>query len=299
MTVNVSYIGLGSMGIPMVRNLLRNGVNVAVWNRSKDKALVVVNEGAKLLNSPQDAFDHGEIVFSTVANDEAFRAITEAPGGLLENAKPGCIHVSMSTLSPAIIEEFAAKHKAKGMELLSTPVFGRPEGATAATLTIAIAGEHRAKQKVEPLLRFLSKKLHDFGEQPHIANVVKITGNFMILSTVEALAEAYAFAEKNNVPMEALNSLFSESLFPTPSMKTYGRILLERHFTPAGFKLSLGLKDINLFLRQAELVKTPTPIAGILHDRLMAGMASDRGDFDWSAIAITVLEESGLSHAQV
>ncbi len=82
-------------------------------------------------------------------------------------------------------------------------------------------------------------------------------------------------------------------------MKTYGRILLERHFTPAGFKLSLGLKDINLFLHQAELVKTPTPIAGILHDRLMTGMANHRGEFDWSAIAITVLEEAGWSHAMM
>lgn len=295
MTTAVSFIGLGSMGNAMATNLIRNGVQLFVYNRSKEKADGLLNQGAQWLNSPREAFDKAPIVFSMVANDQALQAISDGPEGLLQNPKPGAIHVSMSTVSPALCRKLNAKHQEKGVVYLAAPVFGRPEAAAQQALIICLAGDLAAKQKVEPLLRLLGKKIHDFGEDPSVSSSVKLTGNFLILSMVELLAEAYAFAEKSDVPLETLHTLLTESLLPMPIVKTYGRIILERHFSPAGFKMTLGLKDIDLFLRTADSLRVPSPIAGLLHDRLMTGLANKRDDLDWSAIALTVMEEAGLA----
>lgn len=295
--VSCAFIGLGSMGFPMAQNLLKNGVKLFVYNRSKAKASPLVTQGAELLNSPKEAFERASIVFSMVSNDQALQDITDGNYGLLSHARPDCIHVSMSTISPTLSRSLAAKHEEKGVQYIASPVFGRPDAAQNQKLWICVAGDRTAKQQVIPLLQHLGQKVYDFGEKPEVANAVKLTGNFMILATIELLAEAFAFAEKNDVDLETFYTLITESLFPSPIFQNYGRLILDRNFSPAGFKMSLGLKDIDLFLRTADSLRVPSPIAGLLHDRLMTGLANNREDMDWSAISLTTTEEAGLAHA--
>ncbi len=295
MATSASFMGLGNMGSAMARNLVRNGTQLFVYNRSKNKAEELLQEGALLLHSPKEAFIHAPLAFSMVANDQALREITEGKEGLLENAKPGCIHVSMSTVSPKLSRYLAEKHREKGVEYVAAPVFGRPEAAAQQSLTICMAGSQKGKAKVEPLLRILGKKIYDFGEDSSKANAVKLTGNFFILSLIELMAEAFAFAKKSDIPVDILHACFAESLFPSPTFQNYGNIILHEKFIPAGFKLSLGLKDINLFLDEANTRNVPSPIANLLHERLLTAIANQREDMDWSAIALTAMEEAGIS----
>jgi 3-hydroxyisobutyrate dehydrogenase-like beta-hydroxyacid dehydrogenase len=295
MTTTACFIGLGSMGSNMASNLIKNGVKLYVWNRSKEKAAKLVKEGAQLLDSPRDAFDKSQIIFSMVADDHALQEICDGDNGILKNSKPGSIHVSMSTVSPKISRSLAAKHQEKGVAYVAAPVFGRPDAAEQQNLWICAAGDPKAKEQVKPLLLFMGKKVADFGEDHGNANEVKLTGNFLILSLIESLSEAYAFAEKSGVSLPDLHSFFAETLFPSPVFQNYGRLIIDRRFDPAGFKMQLGLKDIDLLLRSAENIRVPLPIAGLLHDRLLAGLANDRGSMDWSAITITELEEAGLA----
>lgn len=291
------FIGLGQMGNPMASNLLKNGVKLFVYNRTKEKAKNLLQAGAEWLESPRDAFKKANIVFTMVSNDHALAEVTEGPDGLLENAQPGCIHVSMSTILPAFSRTLAEKHKEKGIEYVVATVFGRPDVAAKQALWVCLAGSKDAKQQVTPYLQFMGKKIKDFGEEPSIANSVKITGNFMIMSCIELMAEAYAFAEKSGIPLETLHSFFSEGMFTSPVMQTYGNLIINQNFTPAGFKMTLGLKDLDLFLRTADSLRVPSPIAGILHDRYMTALANNREEMDWSAISITAMEEAGLLYS--
>lgn len=291
MSVNACFIGLGSMGTPIATNLLKNRVNLFVYNRTQEKTTPLVNQGAKLLSHPSKAFEQSSVVFTMVANDHALKEICEE---LLKGAKPGCIHVSMSTVSPKLSQELAAKHSEKGVYYLASPVFGRPEAAAQQKLWICLAGNADAKKQVDPLLHFIGQKVYDFGTEPQAANTVKLIGNFMILSVVEMWAETFSLGEKSGVDSKALLEFFTYTIFPSSVYKIYGKLIQERSFEPAGFKMELGLKDIDLLLRAAEAVRVPLPIAGLLHDRLLSGMANNRSEMDWSAISLTMLEEAGL-----
>jgi 3-hydroxyisobutyrate dehydrogenase-like beta-hydroxyacid dehydrogenase len=297
MNLKASFLGLGHMGMPMAFNLLKNGVDLAAWNRSKEKASPLIEADAKLLEHPCDAFAHAPIVFSMVANDQALYAITEAANGLLESAKPGCIHVSLSTVSPETTRKLTALHNQKGADFLSAPVFGRPDVAAKGALWVCIAGKKEAKIEASPFLKMFGKSIHDFGSIPEAANHVKLTGNFLILSVIELLSEAFAYGEKQGIDPKDLYTLFTETLFPSPVFITYGKLILEQTFSPPGFQLPLGLKDLNLFLHSAEAANIPSPLANLLHDRLITSLAKGRDHLDWSAISLISRENAGLKNA--
>jgi 3-hydroxyisobutyrate dehydrogenase-like beta-hydroxyacid dehydrogenase len=283
MTLKASFIGLGNMGSPMAFNLLKQGVELGVYNRSKEKTAPLVDAGAKLLNHPSDAFKHAPIVFSMVANDNALEEICD---GLLENTSAGCIHVSLSTVAPATTHKLLLKHQEKDVQFIAAPVFGRPDAAAKHELWICMAGDEAAKKKALPLLNMLGKKIYDFGEKPEAASAVKLAGNFMILSVIEMLSEAFAFIQKSDVKPELLHTFLTETIFPSPVFLTYGKLIIQQKFSPAGFKLSLGSKDLNLFLNAAKSLHLSPPFAEELQKLLLTSIKQGKEDLDWSAISL-------------
>ncbi len=294
MTLSAGFIGLGQMGNPMASNLIRHQVEVSVFNRTKQAASGILGKGAKWADSPNALIEKAPVVFSMVANDEALKTITLGEGGLLAKERKGAIHVSMSTVSPDLIAELALLHQKMGITLLSAPVFGRPEAAEAQKLWIALAGDPEAKKRVQPLLLFMGQKIFDFGERPEMANAIKLAGNFMILSQVEMFAEAFAFVEKTGADPRTFFELLSQALFPSTITKGYGERVIKREFEPAGFRMDLGLKDINLLLRAGNAANIPLPLADLLHQRLLSGIAKGRKEMDWSAISLSVFDDAGL-----
>jgi 3-hydroxyisobutyrate dehydrogenase-like beta-hydroxyacid dehydrogenase len=274
--MQVGFIGLGRMGSGMVANLLAAGHTLTVYNRSPAKAEPLIGKGARLAKTPGEAA-RGEVVITTFADDHALEHVVFAHGGILEALAPGAIHLSMSTVSVALAERLAAAHREKGQELVSAPVFGRPEAAASAKLFIVAAGKKEAVASCRPLFDVL----------------VKLSGNFLIASVIEALGEAIALVSKAGIDRAQYVDLLTSTLFGAPVYKTYGALIAEERYHPAGFKAELGFKDIHLALSVAKDLKVPMPLASLISDRFLALLAGGGGALDWSALALLAKRDAG------
>jgi 3-hydroxyisobutyrate dehydrogenase-like beta-hydroxyacid dehydrogenase len=181
-----------------------------------------------------------------------------------------------------------------GQQFVSAPVFGRPDAAEAARLAIVAAGERSAIERCKPLLEAMGPKVLVIGETPSLANTVKLTGNFMIATVLESLSEAIAFARKSEVNPAALLEFLTGTLFNAPVYKTYGGLILEGKYEPAGFVVPLGLKDIRLVLQAADARNVPLPIASVIRDRFLTAIARGHEKSDWSILGQIAAEDAGL-----
>jgi 3-hydroxyisobutyrate dehydrogenase-like beta-hydroxyacid dehydrogenase len=292
---SIAFIGLGAMGTPMARNLLAGGFAVTVFNRSRARGDALLAEGASVAATPAEAVAPGGVVVTMLASDAALEAVTLGQDGFAERLGKGGLHVSMSTVSPETSRRLAREHAERGSLFLAAPVFGRPEAAAAKKLWICRSGSGEAKERARPILEALGQGIHDFGEDPGAANVVKLSGNFLILSAIEALAEALALAEKNGIDRNALAGFFGQTIFSCPIYQNYGRMLAARAYEPAGFKLELGMKDMRLVRSVAEGTTLPMPLADLIHARLLSALARDRGHLDWTAIELSSAEDGGMN----
>ncbi|GAC1349129.1 MAG: NAD(P)-dependent oxidoreductase [Ktedonobacteraceae bacterium] len=295
MSERIGFIGVGNMGQPMAGNLLKAGFELRVYNRNASKAEPLVAQGAQRVSQPRDVVEPGGIVVTMVANDSALESVVSGEGGFLERLGPDGIHLSMSTVSPATARKLADLHAKHGSMYLAAPVFGRPDAAAGGKLWISLAGSQAGKERVKPVLNALGQGVYDFGEDPGAANVVKLTGNFLIAAAMEAMAEAFTLAEKNGIERTKVIEMLGQTSFACPIYQNYGKAIAEERYTPVGFLLSLGLKDVNLVLQTADSARVPMPMASLLHDRFMASVARGRGEMDWSALALAVSEDAGLS----
>ena len=292
---SIGFIGLGKMGSAMAGNLLRAGFTLHVYNRTPEKATALVAQGAKLVRQPCDAAVPGGIVITMLANDRAVEDVIDGDRGFVERLGPEGIHLSMSTVSPRLARRLAEQHGRYGVKYVAAPVFGRPEAAAARKLWICMSGSSMAKQRVCPILDSIGQGTFDFGEEPAAAHVVKLAGNFLLASAIEALAEALVLAEKNGIDRNKLANMLGSTLFACPAYQTYGRTIAQQRFRPAGFTVELGLKDIDLVLQTGADSATPLPLAGLLHDRFLAAVAKGRGELDWSSVWLESAENARLS----
>lgn len=294
MSETVGFIGLGMMGQPMAQNLLKAGYNLRVYNRDTRKTEALVNAGAQRGEQPGDVVEAGGIVITMVANDAALESVALGEHGILNRLGPGGVHISMSTISPALASRMAELHRQRGCAYVAAPVFGRPEAAAAQKLWICVAGDEAAKERVRSILQAMSQGIFDFGSDPAHANLVKICGNFLINSAIEGMAEAMALAEKEGVDRADFVNFFTQTIFACGIYQNYGRMIAEKRYTPVGFQMQLALKDNNLVRDAAEQARVPMPYASLNHDRLMTGIARGRGEMDWTSLAQLVDESAGL-----
>ncbi len=295
MSESIGFIGLGSMGFPIARNLLTSGYRVRVFNRTKAKAMPLVKAGATLVDREEEVFETGGIVFSILSDDDAVRSVTVGNAEFLRRLGPGGVHVSMSTISPATARYLAEQHSKHEVSYLGSPVSGRPDRAAARKLFVLLAGKREAKERVRPLLETIGERIFDFGEDPWSSNIAKLALNFNVLAAVECMAESFAFAEKNGIARARMAELLSETLFGGIVYKGYGQQVAQQIYEPAAFRLRLGWKDLRLLLETAQETGTPMPVGSLLRDRMLTAIAKERGDFDWSAIALAASEDAGLN----
>ena len=294
MSEKIGFIGLGNMGQYMARNLLKAGFELRIYNRNPSRAEPLVAQGAQQVFHPSEVVEPGGIVVTMVANNDALENVVLGEDGFLDRLGSDGIHLAMSTISPATARKLANLHAKHGSLYGAAPVFGRPEAAAAQQWWICVSGAQVAKERVHPVLQVLGQGISDFGEEPAAANVVKLTGNFLIAAALEAMAEALTFAEKNGIDRSQVIEMFGQTSFACPIYQNYGKAIAHKRYTPAGFYLSLGLKDVNLVLQTANEVEMPMPLASLLHDRLLASVAKGRADMDWSALALSVSEDAGI-----
>lgn len=292
--MKVGFIGLGHMGAAMAANLLNRGHQLTVCNRTPEKAKPLVAQGARLAAAAPEACQ-GDAVVTMLANDDAVEAVVFGSGGIVENLRPGALHISSSTISIALAERLTAAHAAAEQRFVSAPVFGRPEVAAAGMLFVVAAGARDAMETATPLLDAIGQKTIVISETPKAANLVKLSGNFLIASVIEALGEAVALVEKGGVEPHQYIEILTSSLFDAPVYKTYGMLLADRKFEPAGFAAPLGAKDIRLVLAAADDLRVALPIAGLLRDRFLTVLANGGDALDWSAIGALAFRDAGLA----
>jgi 3-hydroxyisobutyrate dehydrogenase-like beta-hydroxyacid dehydrogenase len=292
MTMKVSVIGLGAMGSGLAESLLRAGHEVMIWNRSKPPLEPLRVKGAHVVNAVADVFA-ADAVVTMLANDEAVREVV-LDGGLLKHAGGGIVHVMSATISVALAKELEAVHAKERIALVCAPVLGRPDVAEKGELNVLAAGAPAALAKVEAVLKAIGRKTWRMGEQPHMANVAKLGANYMIATTIELLAEVFAFTQKSGLDPKIFFEMATNTLFGAPVFKTYGELILERNFEPAKFKLKLGLKDVRLALAAGEAAEVPLPIASVLRDTFLDAIANGAADKDWAALSQVSFRRAGL-----
>jgi 3-hydroxyisobutyrate dehydrogenase-like beta-hydroxyacid dehydrogenase len=292
--MDIGFIGLGSMGLPMATNLLAAGHKLRVYNRTAAKADSVVKRGAELTSNAAAVASSGGVVITMLADDAAVESVVAGVDSIAQRLAPGGIHISMSTIAPATSRKLAEYHAESGSIYVAAPVFGRPEAAHAKRLWICTSGDKHAKHKVTSILDAMGQKTFDFGEDPGAANAVKLSGNFLIAAAMESMAEALAMLEKSDIDRVAAIEMLSSTLFACPVYQGYGKAIAEMRHTPAGFRLPLGLKDVELVLKTSGEVRAPMPVAGILRDRFLASIARGHDEMDWSAFALGAREDAGL-----
>jgi 3-hydroxyisobutyrate dehydrogenase-like beta-hydroxyacid dehydrogenase len=292
--MDIGFIGLGNMGRGMAANLISAGHRVTVYNRSSGKAGALVERGATAARTVAEA-SQAEVVFTMLADDQAVEAVTLGADGILASLPAGATHVSSSTISVALSERLAAAHADAGQRYVAAPVFGRPEAAAAAKLFVVAAGAPQVLQPLAPLFDAIGQRTFVVSEQPPTANLVKLSGNFLIASVIETVGEAVALVDKGGVDRQQYVDILTSTLFAAPAYQTYGGLIARREFEPAGFAASLGLKDVRLVLAAGEQLEVPLPVASLLRDRFLTLVATGGGHLDWSALSTLADRDAGVS----
>ena len=291
--MDVGLIGLGGMGTGMAKSLLRAGHHVTVFNRTQARAEALRADGAVVATTVADACRPG-VVITMLADDAALESQVFGASGILASLPRGGIHISCSTIGVGLSDRLTDAHAATGQQFISCPVFGRPDAAEAGRLAVVVAGPTNAVDRCKPLFECFGPKLLVLGEKPSLANVVKLSGNFLIASVLESLSEAVAFARKSGVDPAVLMEFLTSTLFNAPVYKIYGGLIVEGNYDKVGFALPLGLKDTRLVLQAAEAKNVPMPIASLVRDRFLTAMARGNGKKDWSALGLIAAEDAGL-----
>lgn len=292
--MKVGFIGLGRMGAGMAAHLIKAGHEVTVYNRTPIKAGALVTQGAKRADSIAAAC-RGEAVVTMLADDEALQQTVLGSGGVLESLAAGALHVSSSTISVAMSARLTERHAGAGQLFVAAPVFGRPEAAAAGKLFVVAAGAPQALGAAGPLLAAVGQRTFIVSQIPKLANLVKLSGNFLIASVIESLGEALALIDKGGVDPAPYLEFLTSTLFNVPIYQTYGPLIAGGKFEPAGFAARLGHKDIRLTLQAAEELRVPLPFAGVLGDRFLTLLARGGGGLDWSAIGKLAAADAALT----
>lgn len=292
--MNIAFIGLGNMGTPMARHLVKAGHSVTVWNRTAAKAEPLRADGVKVASSLAEAATGAEIAITMLADDHAVESAVLHSNSVIDNLPEGATHISMSTISVALTRRLDEEHAKRGQHYIAAPVFGRPEAAAGGKLFIAAGGDKQTVERCLPVLEALGQKVTLIGEKPEMANVVKLSGNFLIATVIESLGEAIALARKYGIDPHAYVDFLTGSLFSAPIYKTYGGLIADEKYSPAGFKMRLGLKDVRLALAAAEGADAPLPIASLIRDNLLTAISRGMEELDWSAAAKLAAENAGL-----
>lgn len=286
---DVGFLGLGTMGLAMARQLLSGGHTVVVWNRSPQAIETLVAEGAIEAHTPSEALATGAS-FSMLANDAAAEAVL-TPSAV--SAARGGFHANMASVSPECGTRLHKVFNDVGVSYVSSPVLGRPTVAAAGELNILVAGDVAAAEAAQPFFDLMGKKTWPLGTQPSQANTAKVAVNLNIIHAIQALAESVTLAEGAGIDAEDFVELLTNTLFGGVVYSGYGRMIAQSSYLPQGFSLELGLKDLTLATgiasSQGSSLATSAALASVFAEALSR---PDLADLDWAALAEVAREPS-------
>src|SRR5271167_450431 len=272
-------------------NLIEDGHQVFVYDRDPKRAAALTGALAAKRLADLAACD---VVVTSLPEDDALVAVTFGPEGLAGVLAPGAVHISTSTVSPAVSRRVAEEHARHRQDYVAAPVLGNPDFARERKLFVLAAGPPSALEKVRPLLQDLGQRVCVISEDAALANLVKLAANVLTATTLECMGEVLALLRKGGLDAHLAYDVLTNSLFDSRVHKTYGGKIVEGRYSPPGMAVPIATKDLRLALAEAEHLAVPMPAASLVHDRLVAMAARGWDELDWSALGLLAAVDAGL-----
>ena len=287
----IGFIGLGIMGKPMARNLMRAGYSLVIHNRSQASVDELVGEGASARSTPRDVAAESDLLITMLPDTPDVLDVYTGPGGALEAARPGWLAIDMSTISPLVSRELCGRARASGAEMLDAPVSGGDKGAIAGTLSIMVGGSAEAFERAGPIFAVLGTTVVRVGGEG-AGQVVKACNQVVVAGVIAAVSEGLVLGAKSGVRPEKIVEVLQGGLASTRVLEMRGEKMLSGTFDP-GFRVRLHIKDLRIALELAREAGVMLPLTEEIEQMMQNLRAAGRGDDDHSAL-VTVFEE--LAH---
>lgn len=278
----IGFIGLGIMGQPMVRNLLKAGYSVTVYNRSRPSMELLQTQGATLAISPAALTLAVDVVITCVSDSPDVEAIVFSPTGVLSSIRSDMIFIDLSTIAAAMSRTIYAAFKERGVSALDAPVSGGDIGAQQGTLSIMVGGDAETFDRALPIFQTLGKNIVYIGEAGS-GQVTKACNQIVVAHTVQGVAEALTLAKKSGVDGEKVREALLGGFAQSKVLEIHGRKMLDRNFQP-GFKLDLFRKDLNIVLQTAMQEKLSLPGSAHAAELMNALKAQGKGELDFISV---------------
>ena len=288
----IGFIGLGIMGRPMARNLLKAGRALVVHNRSRGAVEELAREGATAASSPKEVAAKSDVVITMLPDSPDVEQVVLGPEGVLEGIRPGMLFIDMSTVAPATARRIHELLSTKGVESLDAPVSGGEIGAREGTLSIMVGGPAKAHQRALPLFQALGRNIVHIGEAG-AGQVTKACNQIVVALTIQAISEALILAAKAGVDPSRVREALLGGFAQSRILEVHGKRILERDYRP-GFKLRLHRKDLAIALQTGRELSVPlfaTAQAAALMDALLA---QGKGEMDHSGLAQLLGQLAGI-----
>jgi 2-hydroxy-3-oxopropionate reductase len=279
----LGFIGLGMMGTPMSKNLMKAGFEVVVWNRTPSKAQPIVEQGARLASSPKDVASQSQVIITMLTGSKEVEEVILGSNGVLEGMRAGCVVIDMSTISPAVSRAVASKVAAKGFAMLDAPVSGSVGVAANAALTIQVGGDASVFEEHKDVLAALGKNIFHVGANG-MGCYLKLVGNALMAVNMAAAAETLCLGAKAGIPTDVMINVIKNTGGASTVIERRSPNILNGDFSPQ-FMLKLLFKDLGIALDSAADDSVPLPIVGLVRQLYAQAMADGKGEQDFSAVA--------------
>lgn len=283
----VGFIGLGIMGLPMTRNLLKAGFQVVVYNRTASKAAQMVAEGAQMAGSPKEVAQKSSVIITMVSDTPDVESVILGKNGVIDGVRPESVVIDMSTISPQATQVVAARLNEKGVHMLDAPVSGGEQGAIAGTLSIMVGGDAGVLERCRPVLEAMGKSIIHVGTNG-MGQTVKLMNQILVVGNLNAVVEALVFAGKSGVDLEKAIAAVKDGAAGSWQLANLGPRMLKRDFRP-GFMVDLMQKDLNLVTKAGDAMKVPLPVTSLVHQMYYSLQAAGEGKSGTQAL-VKVLE---------
>jgi 3-hydroxyisobutyrate dehydrogenase len=296
MEKNIGFIGLGIMGKPMARNLIKAGFEVVVYNRTAANAEQMVSEGAQKADSPRQVAEASSIIITIVSDTPDVESVILGEKGVIEGIKSGSVVIDMSTISPQATQKITACLKEKGAHMLDAPVSGGEEGAINGTLSIMVGGNTKIFERCQPVLKAMGKSITHVGSHG-IGQTVKLMNQILVAGTLNAVTEALVFGQKSGVNLEKAIEAVKGGAAASWQLSNLAPRIIKRDFRP-GFMIDLIQKDLNLIMGAADAVMTPLPVTSIIHQMYYSLQSAGEGKSGTQALVKALERIAGVEAGQ-
>ncbi|MXI87547.1 2-hydroxy-3-oxopropionate reductase [Sphaerochaeta halotolerans] len=290
--MKIGFIGLGIMGKPMAKNLLKAGYSLVVNDINKEAVAEVVASGATEAASAKEVAQQSDVVITMLPNSPHVQTVVLGEGGVIEGAKEGLIVVDMSSISPIVSREVAAELAKKGVVMVDAPVSGGEPKAIDGTLAIMVGGPEETFKVVEPILQVMGGSVTLVGEIGS-GNTTKLANQIMVAANIAGMSEALVLATKANVDPEKVFKAIRGGLAGSTVLDAKAPLVLEGNFKP-GFRIDLHIKDLQNAIDTASSVKTPTPISTSVIEMMRALSSDGKGSDDHGGLVQWYEKEAGI-----